>query len=149
MNTNKYQAPSYENIKDMVQAGEWMLLSVPFEEKEIVKAKGAWFSPDLKMWYSKTDALSDYRMHKASIPFEDKDVAKKRGAQWNAQMKFWSFPDKNRDLFSKWASTTDIFGPVSKVAPMQSKLSFEKKPVVYDSDSDTEDIMTPLPYQAR
>ena len=91
-------------------------LNVPYEEKDLVKQLGAWWSNDYKCWFvpkgKDTTPFAKWIIQGTpkkvkkimlKIPYEDKDEAKAAGARWDPDKKCWyalSNMDKNK--FSKW-----------------------------------------------
>ncbi len=110
----KKKSPAKENIQTY--------LNVPYEDKDEVKALGAWFDMSKKMWYvpkngdvSKftkwlpngkitTTAKAPKKMW-LNVPFDDKDEAKKLGARWDGDKKQWYALSNspNIDALKKWA----------------------------------------------
>ncbi len=109
------KGPSKDNIQTY--------LDVPFEDKDEVKALGAWFDMTKKAWYvpkngdvSKftkwlpggkiTTTMKAPKKIWLDVPFDDKDEAKSLGARWDKDKKKWYGVSNspNIDKLKKWAS---------------------------------------------
>jgi frataxin-like iron-binding protein CyaY len=67
-------------------------ITLPFEDKDIAKAKGAKWSKEDKSWYvddSENELLDDYQTIYLNVKYEDKDKAKSLGAKYDASLKQW------------------------------------------------------------
>lgn len=95
-------------------------LSVPWDDKDLVKSLGARWDGERKSWYvpkGKDPApfqkwvvkkappkASSIRKIFINVPFEDKDAAKSVGARWDGDNKSWYYPSNlDKNLFAKWA----------------------------------------------
>lgn len=109
----KSKGPSKDNIQTY--------LNVPYDDKDEVKALGAWFDMSKKAWYvPKNGDLSKFtkwlpngkvtttvktpKKVWLNVPYDDKDEAKKLGARWDKDKKKWYTLSNNTniDAFKKW-----------------------------------------------
>ena len=79
-------------------------LNVPYDDRDQVKALGAWFDGERKSWYvpkgkdtapfqkwitDQVPAKANGRKTYLKVPFEDKDTVKAAGARWDKDKKKW------------------------------------------------------------
>jgi len=85
-------------------------LTVPFDDKEEVKKRGAKWDPDAKKWYvGEFSPLKDFEQWQTmkdvqflKVPFAEKDEVKALGARWENDKKAWYVPTSSASLFEKW-----------------------------------------------
>ena len=85
-------------------------LSVPFDDKEEVKKRGARWDADAKKWYvGEFSPLKDFEQWQTmkdvqylKVPFAEKDEVKALGARWENDKKLWYVPSSSASLFEKW-----------------------------------------------
>lgn len=82
-------------------------LSVPYNEKDHAKKKGAKWDPNAKSWYISTfqpiEDFLEWKITYLEVPFVEKDEAKNLGAKWDAEKKRWYVSGPYAlDLCRKW-----------------------------------------------
>lgn len=93
-------------------------LNVPFDDKDKIKALGAWWDGERKAWYipkgkditpfkqwitDKKPAKANGKKTYLSVPYDDKDAAKSAGARWDGERKKWYMPaGADKSKFQKW-----------------------------------------------
>ena len=63
------------------------VLEVPFEDREIVKRKGAKWNNESKRWECSMENKDLYAKYKAitlEVPYDDRDKVKTLGAKWDS-----------------------------------------------------------------
>ena len=89
-------------------------LNVPFEEKDTVKALGAYFDMNKKLWFVPegkdvtpfkkwVTSVKTVKKIYLKVPFDDKDKVKSLGAKWSPEKKCWYITNlMDQNIFKQW-----------------------------------------------
>jgi hypothetical protein len=88
-------------------------LEVPFEDRELVKLKGAKWNADLKKWECKAENEALYKKYKPVYlypPYSDKDKIKGLGAKWDSLEHKWVIASyKMNDELQRYVNVRKIY----------------------------------------